>query len=238
MSALEFLVAIVAVTIGAILQGTVGFGLGLVAAPILVLIDTALVPGPLLFCALILTFLLTGREFRSVDVRGLTWALIGRLPGVVLGAAAIAIIARERIALLFGVLILIVSAISAAGPRLGVTRRTLMGAGALSGFMATTISVGGPPMALLYQHDAGNRIRGTLSGYFVAGAGMSLAALAVVGRFGWTEVRLAGSLIPGVVLGFVLSRKLAAKIDRGRTRVAVLVVSVLAGLVVLVRAIN
>lgn len=236
MTVLEFLVAIVAVIVGAILQGAVGFGLGLVAAPILVLIDTALVPGPLLFCALILTLLLTGREFRFVDVRGLTWALVGRLPGVIIGAGTIALVARERIALLFGVLILSVAAISALGPRLPITRRTLMGAGALSGFMATTISVGGPPMALLYQHDAGSTIRGTLSGYFVAGAAMSLAALAFVGRFGATEMRLAGSLVPGVVLGFVLSRKLAATLDRGRTRVAVLVVSVVAGIVVLVRA--
>lgn len=238
MNAIEFLIASGAVTIGAMLQGTVGFGLGLVAAPILVLIDTALVPGPLLFCALILTMLLTGRESRSVDMSGLTWALVGRLPGVVLGAGAIAIVARDRIAILFGILILIVSAISSLGPRLPITRRTLMGAGALSGFMATTISVGGPPMALLYQHDAGSKIRGTLSGYFVAGAAMSLIALAIVGRFGWTEIALAGSLIPSALLGFILSRKAAERLDRGRTRVAVLTVSIVTGIVVLVRALN
>jgi uncharacterized membrane protein YfcA len=237
-SPIEFLVASGAVTIGAMLQGTVGFGLGLVAAPILVLIDTSLVPGPLLFCGLMLTMLLTGREFRSVDMGGLTWALIGRLPGVVLGAAAIALIARDHLALLFGVLILTVSAISSLGPRLPVTRRTLMSAGALSGFMATTISVGGPPMGLLYQHDAGSKIRGTLSGYFVAGAAMSLAALAVVGRFGWTEITLAGSLLPGVVLGFILSRKSAERLDEGKTRLAVLTVSIVTGVVVLVRALN
>ena len=45
------LVAGLAVTVGSILQGSVGFGLGMVAAPVLAFLEPQLVPAPLLICA-------------------------------------------------------------------------------------------------------------------------------------------------------------------------------------------
>ena len=74
--------------------------------------------------------------------------------------------------------------------------------------MGTASSIGGPPMALVYQHGPGDRLRATLGAYFVAGATMSLSALAVVGRFGPTEAWLGAALVPGIVLGFTASNRL------------------------------
>ncbi len=91
-------------------------------------------------------------------------------------------------------------------------------------------------MALLYQHAEGPRIRGSLSGFFVVGTTLSLVALAAVGRFGNHELRLASTLVPGVVLGIVTSRIVSPWLDRGRIRPLVLVLSFAAALAVLGRA--
>ena len=62
--------------VGSTLQGSVGFGMGLLASPILVLIDQRFVPAPLLLSILCLTTLLTLRERRAIDVMGLRWAVV------------------------------------------------------------------------------------------------------------------------------------------------------------------
>jgi hypothetical protein len=121
------------------------------------------------------------------------------------------------------------------GPRVRVGRRSLFGAGTLAGVMSTITSMGGPPMALLYQHEEGGRLRGTLAAFFSLGVVLSLIGLFVVGRFGWTEVRLAGLLLPGVLLGFALSAWTAARLDKRQTRAVVLTTSAVAGVVVVLK---
>jgi uncharacterized membrane protein YfcA len=101
--------------------------------------------------------------------------------------------------------------------------------------MSTLTSMGGPPMALLYQNETGPRLRGTLAAFFSLGVVFSIGGLAIAGRFGWTEVRLAGLLLPGVVIGFVLSAWTAERLDKKHTRMVVLVTSTIAGVLVVVR---
>jgi hypothetical protein len=103
--------------------------------------------------------------------------------------------------------------------------------------MATTSSIGGPPIALLYQDTQGGRIRGTLSGFFLVGLVISLGALSFVGRFGRPEIRATLYLLPAVGAGFLLSTRVAAFLDRGHTRKAILWSSGLAGIAVVVQGI-
>jgi len=90
-------------------------------------------------------------------------------------------------------------------------------------------------MAIVYQNAKGPRIRGTLSAFFVVGVMMSLTALVLVGRFGFAEFSIALRILPGLLLGFVLSRRLAVVLDRGRTRPAVLAFSAVGGIVLVLR---
>lgn len=84
------LAASAAIAFGALVQGAVGFGMALVAAPLLVLIRPQLVPGPLLVSGLALTLLVARRERDSIDLLGVKWGLVGRVPGVAIGALALA----------------------------------------------------------------------------------------------------------------------------------------------------
>ena len=66
-------------------------------------------------------------------------------------------------------------------------RRNVVLAGATSGLLGTATSIGGPPMALVWQRNSGARLRGTMSGFFLIGSVMSLVVLAFTGRS--TDIR-------------------------------------------------
>ena len=212
----------------AILQGAVGFGLGMIAIPFLIYFDVRFVPGPLLVAALTLHVLVLRRDRTGVDPSGLSMLLSGRLIGTIPAALLLASLPLESMKLL-------VAGVVLTGALMGLlhsggrpTWPVLFAAGAASGFMATAAGLGGPPVALVYQRETGVRLRGTLAAYFIIGTIISLLALSWAGRFTREELRLSLLLIPGTVLGYFLSRRAAAYLDAGYTRVAVLAVSVLA----------
>jgi hypothetical protein len=101
--------------------------------------------------------------------------------------------------------------------------------------MGTASSVGGPPVALVYQDAPGAQMRATLSAFFLFGTLVSLALLVPAGRLGWAEWRAGVTLLPAVMLGFALSGRARHVIDRGYTRNAVLIVSTLGAIGVLAR---
>ena len=235
MSALDLVAATAIVAGGAVLQGSIGFGLGLFAVPLLLLLDTRLVPAPLLLASGVLTILLTHRERHGIISDDLKWSLGGRFLGTLPALALLTLVPGERLGIAFAALVLLGVGLSASGWHFPPTPRVLLGAGALSGFMATIAAIGGPPMALVYQRESGPRIRGTLSAYFVVGVAISLTGLAAVGRCGLMEIALAAALLPGILTGFLVSRHTARWLDRGYLRPAVLVVSAASAVLVIAK---
>ena len=220
--------------VSAMLQGAVGFGLGLVAIPFLIYLDIRFVPGPLLMAALTLHMLVLSRDRSGVDKSGLTMLLSGRVLGTIPAAMLLASLPLDGMKILLAGIVIagaLMTLLHAGGP---ATRGVLFGAGTASGFMATAAGLGGPPVALVYQRESGLRLRGTLAAYFIVGTVLSLVALTWAGRFGREEIRLSGFLIPGTVIGYLMSRRAAAYLDSGRTRAAVLTVSALSAVSVIV----
>ena len=231
-------IAIAAVTfvmaISALLQGAVGFGLGLIAIPFLIYLDLRFVPGPLLVAALTLHMLVLQRDRSGVNRSGLAMLLSGRLLGTIPAALLLASLPLDSMKILLAAVVLAGAVMGTLHPGGHPTRAVLFGAGAASGFMATAAGLGGPPVALVYQRETGLRLRGTLAAYFIVGTILSLFALTWAGRFGAEELRLSVFLVPGTVIGYFLSRPAAAYLDAGRTRAAVLAVSALAAVSVIV----
>lgn len=237
MSPADVAVIFVVMTAGAVVQGAVGFGANLIAAPILVLIDPGLVPGPILVAGLALNVLMVLGEPEHDGLRSTGWALLGRVPGTVIGAAALVLLPAGRLEILFPVLILVGVGLSVGGLRLRRSAPTLIGAGTLSGFMATVVGIGGPPMALVYQHATGPVLRGALARFFTLGGALSVLSLVVVGRFDLAALGTSLLLVPGVVLGFAVSRRLNRYLDTRFTRLAVLGVSSASAVAALARAV-
>ena len=235
MSSLEIVLLVAVVTAAGCVQASIGFGMALIAAPILVMIDPRLVPGPLIASAFVLVLLVAIRDRSHVDYGTVRFSMVGNAVGAFTGAAVVALLDPRSYAILFGLLVLLGVALSAMGLRIAVSRGLALGAGLLGGFMSATSSIGGPPMALVYQHEGAERFRGTLSAYFVFSTVVSVAALAWFGRFGWQELRLAGILIPGQIVGFALSFPMTRVLRGHSIRPFILGLSSLAAIVLLVR---
>lgn len=235
LSLTDHVLATLIAAVATFVQGSVGFGSALIAAPLLALIDPRLVPAPVILVSFVLAVLMAHRERAAVDIRGVGWALLGRVPGTLTALALLHWMPREVFPWIFSALILVAVALSLTGAHVTVTRRTQMLAGAASGVMGTMTSVGGPPMALLYQHAKGETLRGTLSGFFMFSTTMSIVGLTAIGLLGWPEVQAAITLLPGCLVGFVLSSRTRDLLDRRHTRHAVLLLSAAAALALIAK---
>ena len=112
MSPFDTLLVILCGGVGFTLQGAVGFGMGILGSPMLILIDSRLVPGPVLASSMVFTALLTVRERSAIDLVGLRWAIVGRAAGTIPAAAVLAVLPAEQLSLLFGGIVLVAVAIS------------------------------------------------------------------------------------------------------------------------------
>ena len=102
-------------------------------------------------------------------------------------------------------------------------------AGFLGNVMGTIASVGGPPVALVFQHQRGPAIRSTLGAYFSITAVLSVVGYGVTGEITLDRILLALLLMPAMLLGAWLSVRFHPLVDRGWLRPAVLVLSGIAG---------
>jgi uncharacterized membrane protein YfcA len=232
----ELVVAVVLSVIGSWLQGSIGFGLAVVAAPILLLVNPVFVPGPMLLAAMFLVILIALRERRDVIAGDVVNATIGRVIGALPAAYAVSTLPRDVYELLFAALVLVAVAVSMLGWHARPTPIHITIASIFSGFMGTMSSIGGPAMAIVYQNETGPRIRGTLSAIFTIGTVISMASLWWIGRFGAVELALGLVLLPAVLTGFALSRYTAGRLDGARTRPAVLGISALSAIAIALRA--
>ncbi len=238
MTTVELLLGMAVYAVAVTVQGSLGFGANMLAVPVLALINPAFVPGPMLALNPLMNAIFTWRERGDVDRNGLVWALTGRMPGIAVGVLALSLVAEERLGLLFAVLLLAAVALKASGVHTTRNRRSLVLAGGLSGFMGTTVAVGGPPIALLYHDAPGPVLRATLSPYFLIGTPVSLAALAMAGRFGVEDLVTAAWLVPALLVGAAVSHPLRGTLDRGWTAPAVYLLSAGAAVVLLFRSLG
>lgn len=225
-----------AVLAGAIVQGATGVGLGMVSAPLLVLIDPIFLPAPLLLVILCVTSLSALRESGHIDWKGLKMAVVGRVPGTLVAGLTVALLPLSSFSMVFGIIILLAVAISVSGYRFQTNGRNLFLAGFASGYMGTITTVGSPAMALVYQNASIAIVRSTLSVYFAFGSSLSLIVLAALGECGLKQLVLFFTLIPSVFIGFWLSGFAMKKLNRSLIRKGVLVLCTFSGLLLIAKA--
>lgn len=231
------LVAGVAVMAGAAVQSTVGLGLGLVAAPIVSFLDPTVMPGSMLIAAILLPMLTLLQEWRQVDWRGVAWGVPARLPGTAVGVWVVAVLEPRALAGVIGAMVLGAVVLSVWSFRVRISPVSLMAAGCVSGITGTATSVGGPPIALLYQYEPVARVRATLAAFFLFGATISVAALAVGGQMDIRTVVAGLAAVPCVGIGFGLGNVLRRRVDTRRLRMAMLCVVAASALGLLVQAV-
>jgi uncharacterized membrane protein YfcA len=229
-------VLVFVVLLGATMQGLVGIGLNLVSAPIVTLVAPSLMPEVPLFLAVVLPFFTLARSHEGIDWHGLGWVLSARVPGVGLGVLFLALFSDRAVGIAVALMVLLAVLISMAPVEVPVRRGTLSLAGLLSGLAGTATSIGGPPVALLYQHRSPQEIRSTLAVLFTVGAGMSLVGIWLSGHLDTHALPLALLLTPCLVVGAWAGARLQPVLADRHVRYAVLAICAASALVLLVRS--
>jgi uncharacterized membrane protein YfcA len=206
LSVAGFIAIAIAVMLAAALQASIGFGMGMLAAPVVALVDPGLIPGTLIILAVVVTLMVVLTERQHIDLGGTGWALAGRVPGTIAGALLVAAMPERWLVLMLAGVVLLGVVLTSAGWRPAPDRPNLVMAGATSGLLGTATSIGGPPMALVWQGKQGPGYRGTISGFFLVGSAFSVLALAVTGSIDHAILVAVVLLIPAPVVGFGLSR--------------------------------
>ena len=224
--------------VGATVQSLVGLGLGLFSAPLVTLLEPDLMPQLLLVLAALLPLVTLWESHDEIDWPGLAWVLPARVPGTAVGVLLLGWFSERALGLAVAVMVLLAVAVTVRALAVPQGRAALAVSGFVSGMTGTTTSIGGPPVALLYQHRPPPQIRSTLAVFFAAGALLSLVGIAVSGGLDLDTVLLGLVLTPTLLVGTWLGVRLRGVLPEGGTRYAVLVLCGGSALVLLVRSLT
>ncbi|WP_186779335.1 sulfite exporter TauE/SafE family protein [Streptomyces salinarius] len=233
MSAQMLAVLAVAVVVAAFVQGSSGLGFALIVAPVAGFIDPGLVPVFVLASMIPLNLYVAWRERTSLDLRGAGWITGARLAATPAGLALLWLIPEHSLGLFVGVATVLAAVVSLAAPTFAPGRAAYVGAGAVTGLTETASGVGGPPLALVYQHRPPAELRSTVAACFLVGEVASLLLLFATGKAAPTELGQAALLLPAIALGAWLSRLVHHRLDARRMRLFVLVFALVSGVVLM-----
>ncbi|MDB5731464.1 MAG: hypothetical protein JWQ03_1359 [Variovorax sp.] len=234
---LEHLILIsIAVLVAGFIQGSTGVGFALITAPVIGLLQPALLPICVLVLMLPLNLYVLWRERRTIDRFGASWITGGRILGTAGGLWVLAALSASHLSIFVGVSTIAAALATLLMPAFSPNRHAFVAAGLITGVTETATGIGGPPLALVYQHQPAGVMRSTIALCFLVGELVSLVTLLAAGRVGTAQLSAAALLLPALVAGAVLSHFVHHRISNRFLRAFVHVFAIASGLVLLVQA--
>ncbi len=236
MSTAAFLILGLVVCLSAFVQGSTGMGFAMIAVPVVGLLDPSLVPVLLLVLMIPLNAYIGWRERAAIDWRGVGWISVGRFAGTFAGLWILLLVDLHQLALLIGWSTVLAAVVALLAPAFDPNRPALAGVGIITGITETSTGVGGPPLALAYQHRPGATLRSTVAVCFLVGEIVSLVVLGLGGQIEARALGLSAALLPFVVVGALASRFVHRRLDGALLRYLVLGFAIVSGIAVIVGA--
>ena len=211
----QWLAAALAITAATCVQYGLGIAFGLIAGPLLALVSIDFVPAPvlLLTCVTATSSLISERHL--VNWRQARTGIGGRIAGAIIAAMVLGMIPSEKAFMpLFGLTIAGAVLVSVSGISVPFSLPSIAAAGSVSGFTATITGVGGPPMAIVYQHQKAATARPTLQAFFAFGSALSFIILFLSGHVGVRDIVITAMLLPAFAAGFLIGPFVRPLFDR------------------------
>ncbi|HEX4410739.1 MAG TPA: sulfite exporter TauE/SafE family protein [Xanthobacteraceae bacterium] len=227
-----------AVVIAALVQGAIGVGFALIVAPVAAVIRPDLLPGSILILMLPLNAYVAWRERHYFDLPSAGWITAGRFAGTFAGLWILVVVTAPVLNLVVGITTVLAAIATKLAPEFTPTKAAYIGAGLITGVTETATGIGGPPLALVYQHHPAPTLRATIALCFLVGEVFSIVILAVESRLGPTQLRDALLLMPPLAAGLYCSGWAHRKISTTRLRDALLVFAIVSGLVLIIQALK
>ncbi|MDN3717711.1 sulfite exporter TauE/SafE family protein [Vibrio breoganii] len=197
----NIIIASILIFIGAFIQTTTGFGMAIVVSPVLILIAPDFIPGPMIIVGLFLSSINAIKYRDHISLVRLKSAFVGLLPGIISGGLLLYFIDVTKFSLFIGIVVLLAVIVSLLPMKIDETPRRLVSAGFLSGFLGMSSGIGGPPLALLWQHQAAMLVRANLAAFFVISSIISLIIQIPIGYMSMKHLYLSLPLLPASYFG-------------------------------------
>ncbi len=240
LSGLELLIALAIVTLGALVMGTVSFGLGLVVAPVLLLFvapQSVVVIVNTLIGILLVAVLIQTR--RHLDLKVVWRMTLGGLVAVPIGVLALDSASPATLRITIGLVILGLAPLTLWKVKLPFFHSPSSApfVGFLTSLSISALSIGGPLAAIyvIAQRWPPQVIRATLAFYFLL---IDIFAFALYARAGLVDRDTVGNiaiLLPGLIAGFGLATLIVRRMDAQVFRYVALAVIVVGGVLLLGR---
>jgi uncharacterized protein len=224
------------VLVAAFVQGSTGLGFALISGPVIGMVAPRLLPVFLLIQMIPLNGYVTWRERHALDGAGTTWISLGRFVGTFGGLGVLFLVTDQQLSLLIGISTVLAVLLTLLAPSFEPGKAAFLTAGLVTGVTETSTGVGGPPLALVYQHRPAPVLRSTVAACFLIGEVISLVILAMSDSISPDQLRMAFLLLPAVIVGALLSRLVHHRLDGRVMRYLVLGFALVSGAVVTVQA--
>jgi uncharacterized membrane protein YfcA len=223
------------VVVGGFVQGSTGVGFAMICAPVISLLAPQLLPACLLLLMLPLNFFVLWRERAQVDKPGAGWISAGRLAGAAGGLWVLAALSPSQLSVFVGLATAGAALASLLMPAFSPTTPAYLAAGLVTGITETATGIGGPPLALVYQHQPPPRSRSTIAFCFLLGEIISLVLLAATGALKPVHLTTSLELLPALAVGMLASQAVHHRIQTKFLRNFVIVFALVSGVLLLVR---
>jgi uncharacterized membrane protein YfcA len=224
------------IAVAALVQGTIGVGFALIVAPVVALSAPEWLPGSLLILMLPLNAWIAWRERRHFDFVSAGWITIGRAAGTFAGLWVLVMVSTTMLNLVIGVTTIVAAITTKVASYFSPGRSAFVGAGIITGITETATGIGGPTLALVYQHSAAASLRATIALCFLVGELFSVAVLVFDRRVNISHLENALFSLPALVLGLVVSHWAAKRISPELMRNALLAFATVSGVVLVIQA--
>ena len=236
----ELFFGLLIVVAAATVIGTVGFGFGLVAIPVLLLYlepqQTVVVSNSLI--GIIMAMVLM-RTWRHLKLRASIGLVIGGVAATPVGVLLLNSASPGALRMTIAIVVIFLGLLSLSKIQLPFAQRRLAGAtfGFLTSLANTTIGIGGP-LGAIYSMAQGwkaESVRAVLALFFLTSDIVAFVLYVATGLVGRDTLANIGVMTPGLFVGFAVSSFLANRINERVFRYAVVVVIVVAGSMTLLR---
>ena len=238
-SSLDFyLIVLILIIFGAITQSAIGIGFG-IPAGILVLLEPSMVPSCIILMGSFLALSNAMLSYKDIIKVDLIYSYTGRVIGSILAMPLIFLtLGTDYYLIIFGVLLLIATYLSAKKWNIVATKKNITIAGTASGLMGTLTGIGGPPMAIVYQNSSAKKVVATLNMFFGIGALFSVLLFIYYDLINLPEVMKSIYLAPGLIIGtYVGRRKIIREFVNRNLKNLIIVVCFISAVVIILDAI-
>ncbi len=237
---LELAFAVGILATAALVFGTVGFGMGVVGTPpLLLFIDAKTAIVVINTQTVLVSLLVLLSTWRHLDLKSSRGLIVGGLVGTPLGALLLNVSEPGALRLVIGGVIVLLGLINLR--QIEFPFATFPGSGFVFGFVTcfgvTAISIGGVVAGIyaLAQKWPVQRVRASLAALFVITGITQVILYAFSGLYTQGTAVMVGLTVPGVLVGFGLAGLVVGRLNERMFRYVVVVVVISGGTLLIVR---